>query len=132
MISVAALVCLLVMTLICGSLLRTIQTQRALVRSEERRLQADWLAESGLERACARLANDAEYQGETWSVTADQLGGKDNAAVTIQVAARPGKDGEIQRLVSVQADYPSDPSRRVRARRQAIVDIAARAREAAP
>jgi hypothetical protein len=132
MISVAALVCLLVMTLICGSLLRTIQTQRALLRSEERRLQADWLAESGLERACARLANDAEYQGENWSLTGNQMGGKEDATVTIHVAARPGKDGVRQRLVNVQADYPRDPVRRVRVRRQALVDVAARGGGAAP
>jgi type II secretory pathway component PulK len=101
MISVAALVCLLVMTLICGSLLRTIQTQRALVRSEERRLQADWLAESGLERAYARLANDPAYRGETWTLPADQIGGTDAGSVTIGFAARPERGGVSQRLVNV-------------------------------
>jgi Tfp pilus assembly protein PilX len=132
MISVAALVCLLVMTLICGSLLRTIQTQRALVRSEERRLQAEWLAESGLERAYVRLANDPAYTGETWTLSADQLGGMDAGSVTISVGAGPEHGGVSQRLVSVQADYPGDPPRRVRVRRQATVEVAPQGREAAP
>jgi Tfp pilus assembly protein PilX len=126
MISVAALVCLLVMTLICGSLLRTIQTQRALVRSEERRLQADWLAESGLERAYARLANDPAYRGETWTLSPDQMGGTDAGSVAISVAARSEEAGVSQRLVNVQADYPGDPPRRVRARRQATVAVVPR------
>jgi hypothetical protein len=132
MISVAALVCLLVMTLIGASLLRTIQTQRALLRSEEQRLQADWLADSGLERACARLANDPAYGGETWTLSGEQLGGKEAGTVTISVGAPAEKEGVSQRLVSVQSDFPSDPPRRVRARRQAVVEIVPRAGVAAP
>jgi hypothetical protein len=132
MMSVAALVCLLVMTLICASLLRTIQAQRALVRNEERRLQADWLAESGLERAYARLAIDPAYAGETWTVPGDQIGGTDAGAVTIRVAPRPEKGSINQRIVNVQADYPSDPLRRARARRQATVDVVHRGGGAAP
>jgi hypothetical protein len=123
MISVAALVCLLVMTLICGSLLRTIQAQRALVQNEERRLQAEWLAESGLERAYARLAHDPAYEGETWTVSGDSIGGTDAGTVTIGVAARPERGGVSERLVSVLADYPSDPERRARARRQATIAV---------
>ena len=47
---------------------------RAGRRSQERRLQAEWLAESGAQRAVARLARDHDYTGETWSLTARDLG----------------------------------------------------------
>jgi hypothetical protein len=114
MISVVVLVCLLIMTLICGTLLHMIQSQRALVRSEERRLQADWLADSGVERALARLSDDPGYRGETWALSAQELGGSDAGVVTITVDA--------PRLVIVQADYPVDPTLRVRSRRQVTLD----------
>jgi type II secretory pathway component PulK len=121
MISVAVLVCLLVITLIFGSLLRLVQSQRALVRNEGRRLQADWLAESGLDRAAARLGDDPAYRGENWTLPADELGIQAPGVVTITVERRKGAAN--QRLVTVQADYPRDPPRRARSRRQMIVDV---------
>jgi hypothetical protein len=125
MITVAVLVCLLVITLICGSLLRLVQSQRTQIHSEELRLQADWLAESGLERAAARLGEDPAYHGETWSLSADELGGPASGVVTITVEPRRegDQDASNERLVTVLADYPRDPPRRVRARKQGIVGL---------
>ena len=37
------------------------------------RLQAEWLAESGVQRALARLALDRDYPGERWVLTAADL-----------------------------------------------------------
>ena len=65
-----AIVCLAVVALICGSLVRVAHTQRQQTRTEERRLQAEWLAEAGLERAAAKLADSQEYAGETWQIAA--------------------------------------------------------------
>jgi hypothetical protein len=121
-ISVAVLVCLLVMTIIVGGLLRMIHTQRVLVRSEERRLQADWLAESGVERALARLGDDPAYRGETWTLPAAELGGPEGGVVSISALPRPGHEA-TERLVTVLADYPTEPARRVRARRQVVVAV---------
>ncbi len=88
-------------------------------REGERRLQAEWLVESGLERARARLAADSSYAGETWTLGASDLGLPESPAivtgagngdrgggvVTITVD-RSGQDrgGECR----VQADYPRD------------------------
>ncbi len=52
----AVLVCLMVVTLVSGVLVKQGVAYRQQVRSQERRLQAEWLAESGVERAFARLA----------------------------------------------------------------------------
>ena len=97
MISVAVLVCLLVIMLICASLLRLVQSRRALIRNEERKLQADWLVESGLDRAAARLGDDPSYRGETWTIPADELGGQGAGGCDDRrrAAARRGKPAAL-------------------------------------
>jgi Tfp pilus assembly protein PilX len=84
-VTVAVLVCLVVAAMIGGALLRTGLVQRRRIQMEERRLQALWLAESGLERAAARLADAHDYRGETWEVPAADLGGPWPGTVTIAV-----------------------------------------------
>ena len=71
---VAVLVCLLVMMLLGAALLKLALAEREQQPRSERRLQAEWLVESGLERARARLAADASYAGETWPLSAADLG----------------------------------------------------------
>ncbi len=132
MISVGVLVCLLVMTLICGSLLRLVHSQRALVRNHERMLQADWLAASALERAARRLGDDPAYRGETWRLSAEDLGGRTPGVVTINVEPRRDPAEANRRQVTVEADFPIDPPQRVRSRRQAIVEISPERVGAAP
>ena len=131
-ISVAALVCLLVMTVICGSLLRLVHSERTLVRNQERTLQADWLAESALERAALRLSDDPEYRGETWSLSASDLGGQTPGVVTINVERLRDTAGSNRRRVTVQADFPIDPPQRIRSRGQAMADIGPGRAGAAP
>jgi hypothetical protein len=116
MLAIAVLVCLIVLTLIAGALLRVGATQRDEVRAEERRLQAEWLAEAGLRRAVARLDADPGYTGETWDIDARELGAAGAATVTIAVERPPG-DAK-SRTIRVRADYPRDPPRRARCTRQ--------------
>jgi hypothetical protein len=122
-ISAAVLVCLLVMAIVCGSLLRLTRTERGLNRAEERQLQADWLAESGLDRAAARLEKDPNYRGETWKISADDLGGPAPGVVTIEVEPGRGPDAARRRLVTVRADYPPEAPQRVRVTRAASHDL---------
>jgi type II secretory pathway component PulK len=103
------LICLAVSSLIFGLVLRTGLTERRLVRAQERQIQAALLAESGLERAAARLAADRDYQGETWTISADQLGGFD-AQVRISIETRTDRT----RTVTAQADYPAEVADRAR------------------
>lgn len=121
-VTVAVLVCLLLITLIAASLLRMVHSQRALIRVEERGVQAEWLAESGLERASMRLEEDSGYHGETWSIPAESIGGSDTGVVTILV--EPGRESSRRRLVTVHADYPIEPVQRVRRSKQSVVDLA--------
>jgi hypothetical protein len=118
---VVVIVCLVVITLLCGALLRTGLARRAQVRSEERRLQADWLAESGLERAAARLASDAGYAGETWELSPKDLDGV--APGVVRIVVEPLEGRPRGRRVRVQADYPRDPPLRARRSRHWVVEL---------
>jgi hypothetical protein len=134
---VAVLICLIVITLLGGALLKVALAQRKLVRTQEHRLQADWLAESGAQRAIARLESDAGYQGETWSITAADLGygetvptpapkgagGQAIAEVTIAVERLPGAGNANRRRIQVTADYPRDPSSRARSTKHLLHDL---------
>lgn len=118
---VPALVCLMLVTLLGGVLLRQAATHRGLVRSGERQLQAEWLVESGLARARAYLARDRAYDGETWEITAAELHRPDSAQIVIKIT--PVDQQPNQRRVSVRADYPRGASKRIRESRSVTVDL---------
>jgi Tfp pilus assembly protein PilX len=84
-------------------------------------IQAQCLAESGLERAAAQLAADADYSGETWKIPADNLGGADAGIVTIEVKPVTGQTN--RRLVKVQSDFPDDPQDRVRYSKELTLEL---------
>jgi len=123
----AVLVCLLVVTIVSGVLVRLGVAYRDRVRDQERRLQAELLADSGVDRAFARLASKPDYAGETWEIGAESLGrspapdsDKNPAAVVTIRIERPSAQGE-GRVVHVQADYPPDASRRIRCSREVVI-----------
>ncbi len=118
-----ALVAMVIFTMVAASLLRRVAAGRAAIRAEERTLQADWLAASGLERAAARLGADPSYGGETWELPADRLDGRHAASVRIEVGPVLGEPG--LRLVTATADWPADagPDRRARRTRTTTVAI---------
>ncbi len=97
MLAIAVLVCLLVLTIIGLSLVRTGTAQRDGVRALGRRLQAEWLAEAGLRRALARLDLDPGYSGETWNIEARDLGAADAATVAITIE-RPSGNAESRTI----------------------------------
>ena len=101
---VAVLVALTVASVVFGSLLAAGTQQRRYLRQQQTRLQATVLAESGVERAAARLVSDAEYAGETWRVPAEEIGGKHAGRVEILVEDLP--DQPQRRRVRVVARYP--------------------------
>ncbi len=110
--SVAVLVCLIIITMISGAVLRVGLACRDEIRAQERSLQAEWLAEAGIQRALARLAADPAYTGETWDISARELDSADAALVTITIGPAPGEPK--RRHIRAQADYPRDPPRRAR------------------
>jgi Tfp pilus assembly protein PilV len=118
---VPVIVCVVIVMLISGALLRMVLMERRQARIEERRLQADWLAESGLERAWVRLASNADYRGETWQVAAEVLGGSQDGSVTIAVERVEGQPS--RRLVRVRADYPREATTKARQTKHVVIEL---------
>jgi hypothetical protein len=132
---VALLVCLIVVTLITTAILRLSAAQREILRDEERRLQAEWLVESGVARSFARLAANREYTGETWQLSAVDLGLTREAqfkagdhepeavAAVVTISVEREKDKLDHRRIHVQADYPRELPRRARHSKQISIDL---------
>ena len=116
-----ALVCVAIVTMLFASIVRLSGTRRQSLQTRQRQAQAAWLAESGLERAAWRLGQDAEYSGETWNLSAEQLGAADSAVVRIEVEAFPEQPG--RRVIRVRADYPDHPVHRGRVSKRAVVRL---------
>jgi len=116
-----AIVCIAVASVIFLSILRLSVAERTRVEVEAWQVQAAWLAESALERAAARLADDPDYEGETWSLSAEDLGTRDGAAVTIRAETIP--EQKQRRLIRVEADYPDHPQHRARHSKQIVVEV---------
>ena len=119
--TVLVIVCVAVTGVMLVSIAKIAAARRQVMQTELWRAQATWLAESGLERAAWRLAADADYTGETWTLSADQLSGTDAAVVRIEVEAVPQQPN--RRLVRIQVDYPDHPQHRSRQSKQAVVEV---------
>ncbi len=118
---IVVLVCLIVAAALAAALLQMALAEHQAQVRQGRELEAAWLAESGLERAAARLAADADYPGETWTIPAADLGGPHGAAV--RIAVEPVPDRPDLRQVAVEADYPDHPHFRARRTRQATLSV---------
>lgn len=121
LIAVIFLVVLLLVSLTMASLVRAMLTQRELVRSGSIRVQADWLAQSALNRAAARLKAEPAWSGETWNLTAEELRQTNAAAITIEV--RKDESRSTRRQVRVTVVSPPEGPPRVRLQRTYAVDL---------
>jgi hypothetical protein len=65
---------------------RAVLRERSRLANQQFQLQAIRLAEAGVHRAILRRAADSNYQGEIWSVTADQFDKTRAAEVRIRIA----------------------------------------------
>jgi len=111
-----------------GALLQLVGMERSLLAAREQESQARWLAESGVERAAAKLAADLEYSGETWSLADEELGGRGRGQVTIRVETVAADTNH--RRVAVEAEFPSDATLPKRYMRQ--IEMKLKPQEVAP
>lgn len=111
----AAMVCLLILSLVLGVLLQTSLSQRKQVRKAEQQTQAAWLAESALARAVQKHRADANYQQETWTVPAAELASPHEARVEISV--KPSEQPAGQQI-TVRVQYPAGQPDAIQVTRQ--------------
>lgn len=117
------LVCLLVVATLGAALVRAMVDHRRQSLRDQHRVQAFWLAESAIDRAASQLASSPDYEGETWQVDGDALGGRWSGAVLIRVE-KAGTDEQARRVI-VESRYPEDVERRVTERIEVLVKSSA-------
>lgn len=101
---VAALVCLLVITGIVGGMLHGAIRGRRQLHAERDLRQTELLLAAGAARAANRLADEPEYDGETWRLESEEILGRGAGVVTIQTS--PGDNAESWQ-VTIVAEYPA-------------------------
>jgi hypothetical protein len=99
-----ALVALAMLGLMLGSVLMLAAREARAVRTEARRLQAEWLLEAGARRAAARLSVDAGHAGEAWTLPASVLAAR---VTTTRVDDDPGAPASTVPF-RIHVEYPID------------------------
>lgn len=118
---IAAMIAVLLASAVGMALLKTALAQRRTAIREQSRQQSLCLAESALDRAAAKLARDPKYAGETWEVSAADLGGRERGRVVIKVAG--AKSAAKQRTVTVTAEFPADSPHRSRTTKTVTINL---------
>jgi hypothetical protein len=115
---VAALVCLLVVMALLGNLLLgTLRTSRRLHAERDLR-QCELLLQAGMDRAAFRLAKEADYRGETWTLPAAAIAGTGDGQVTVEVTREVDSK---PRQLSIVAEYPVGGERSIRRSRTILI-----------
>jgi type II secretory pathway component PulK len=113
------LACLFVAIVLSANLGVTAARGHRRLQRQALEAQAAWVAESAVSRALAQWRRNPEYEGETWSLAADEFDGQRSAEAVITVAADP-QDPQLRRI-HVEAQYPADPIDRVTVTRTVAV-----------
>ena len=112
----AVLVCILVILLVGGALVKSLTLQHRQSRIEQEQLQAMWLAQSALSRAIAEIDLDPNYTGSTWTV---ELDGPEGARVGVaEIAVELGDGPATHGRITIAARWPNEPVHRIVHRKQ--------------
>lgn len=104
---VAALVLLTVILITGGVMLQQLAATQRAARQTGRQLQAQWLAESALDRALAQRRANPDYAGETWRPPSADSGEQGVAQIEIQTV-------DDAAIINITADFPAHPLHRAR------------------
>lgn len=115
----SVLVCMAVAMTLFLAWLKTAAMERRQLRAQQDRLQAEILADAGLDRAAAQLQSTGDYSGETWQIGAEAFAGRGAATVTIQV--KPPEENATSRNVHAVAEFPLGGDARVRRSKQITI-----------
>ena len=116
---VAAVVCLLIATSLLASMLKSVVRHARQTRQTEMRVQTEWLAESGLERAVWLMRTEQEYAGEVWRIPPEKL--SDRYAGHVRIGLEPSADDASQILITATAVCTTEGNQRVQRTRRRLV-----------
>lgn len=124
-VSIWAIACLVMVAALSATLGRLAIAGSQRMIQERRRAQADWLAAAGWSLATSQLARNPAYTGETWDVSAAELGGADRGRVTITVTTPTPDATEKQLQIGILAEFPLESDHRVQISRQGSIRVPA-------
>ncbi len=117
---IIALIALLLVGVLGAELARSAVLQHQQVQHEEWQIQAEWLAESALDRAATMIEADSAYRGETWlPVRGESRAPLGRVLIEITESAEEGL------AVRVVADVPDTGESRARVSRERTFPAAA-------
>lgn len=99
---VAALVALLIVMSLLGTMLLGAIAARRQLRAERQLRQCELLLRAGIDRAAAQKAKDAAYRGETWQLSKGALPGGE---ARVLIAVRPAA-ADMPATLEITAEYP--------------------------
>jgi type II secretory pathway component PulK len=117
---IGVMIVLVVASMLVVSWFRSIAAQRDQLQMATDRLAAEWLAEGAIDRAAAKLRDNKDYTGETWSISGDELGAQDGATIEIRVARVEGHADRA--AIEVEAEYPRNSLHSARVSRRMTVN----------
>jgi type II secretory pathway component PulJ len=106
-----ALAALAIAGVVFASMLQTAALSSRRLRARERHLQADLLIESGLRRAVALLAADADFRQDEWRIDGEESPLAMPARITLR--AEPSDERPGYYAIEVSAVYGEAEGRRV-------------------
>lgn len=115
---VFAMIALLVVTMLGASLMRSAMMSLRQLQREQMNLQATWLADAGCQRALSRLRQDTKYDGEDWTIPADQL---KSGAARVRITITTDHESAGQRVVTAIAEYPQKNLQSVRISKRLVL-----------
>jgi hypothetical protein len=104
----ATIVCTAVVMGFFAAWVRVAVAERKQLHSIEDRVQSEYLAASGVRRALARLHAEPTYQGETWQLGREALGGRTGSA---QIEVKVDEQSN-ERVIRVTAQVPANAALR--------------------
>jgi hypothetical protein len=116
---VAALVCLLIVMSMLGTLLRTTLRTGRQLHVERDRQQAEFLLQAGADRAAQLFASKPEFRGDTWTLPAEEILGQGGGTVTTSLTR---ESDEVPWQLHVVAEYPLGRDFSIRRSRTFLVE----------
>ena len=100
---IVTLVCLVIVMALVGTMLVGAMRRGRQMKVERDLVQCELLLQAGIDRAADRLAaSPADYEGETFEITAAEIGGTSTGQLTIEIT-RNGPQPQVH----VQTEYPA-------------------------